>query len=59
MPALFRRRTDARLLRAISRWALVAFAINLTVGAGIIGLPGRIQALVGNYSIAVIVACAC
>ena len=56
MPAL-PGHTDARLLRAISRWALVAFAINLTVGAGILGLQGRIQALVGNYSIAVIVGC--
>jgi amino acid transporter len=49
--------SDARLLRGISRWALVAFSINLTVGAGIIGLQGRIQLLVGNYSIAVIIAC--
>lgn len=56
MPAL-PGHTDAHLLRAISRWALVAFAINLTIGAGIIGLQGRIQALAGNYSIAVIVAC--
>lgn len=49
--------TDTRLLRGISRWPLVAFAINLTVGAGILGLPGRIQALVGNYSVVVIVGC--
>lgn len=54
MPAL-PGHTDARLIRAISRWALVAFAINLTIGAGIIGLQGRVQALAGNYSIAVIV----
>src|SRR5690242_10362319 len=45
------------LIRGISRWALVAFALNLTVGSGILGLPARLQALVGNYSIAVIVAC--
>jgi len=56
MPAL-PGHSDARLLRGISRWALLAFSINLTVGAGIIGLQGRIQALVGNYSIGVIVAC--
>ena len=48
---------DARLIRGINRWALVAFSINLTVGAGILGVQGRIQALVDNYSIAVIVAC--
>ena len=48
---------DDRLLRGVSRWALTAFAINLTVGSGILGLPARIQALVGNYSVIVIVAC--
>jgi basic amino acid/polyamine antiporter, APA family len=56
MPAL-PGHSDTRLLRGISRWALVAFSINLTVGAGIIGLQGRIQALVGNYSIGIIVVC--
>lgn len=56
MPALHGH-ADTPLLRGISRWALVAFSINLTIGAGIIGLQGRIQALAGNYSIAIIVAC--
>ena len=45
------------LIRAIGPWALTAFAINATIGAGIFGLPSRIQALVGNYSILVIVLC--
>ena len=49
--------TDDRLLRGIGRWALTAFAINLTVGSGILGLPAKIQALVGNYSVLVIIAC--
>jgi APA family basic amino acid/polyamine antiporter len=48
---------DDRLLRGIGRWALTAFAINLTVGSGILGLPAKIQALVGNYSVPVIIAC--
>lgn len=48
---------DSRLIRGIGRWALTAFTINLTVGSGIFGLPARIQALVGNYSVLVIVAC--
>jgi basic amino acid/polyamine antiporter, APA family len=48
---------DERLLRGISRWALTAFAINLTVGSGILGLPARIQALVGDYSVLVIFGC--
>jgi len=49
--------TDDRLLRGIGRWALTAFAINLTVGSGILGLPARIQSLVGNYSVPIIIAC--
>jgi amino acid transporter len=48
---------DDRLLRGIGRWALTAFAINLTVGSGILGLPAKIQALAGNYSVPVIIAC--
>jgi amino acid transporter len=48
---------DQRLIRGISRWALTAFAINLTVGSGILGLPAKMQALVGNYSILVMIGC--
>ncbi len=45
------------LIRAIGLSALTAFAINSTIGSGIFGLPARIQALVGNYSVLVIVLC--
>jgi len=48
---------DSSLIRGVGRWALTAFAINLTVGAGIFGLPAKIQALVGNYSIVVVAMC--
>jgi APA family basic amino acid/polyamine antiporter len=48
---------EERLVRGIGRWALVAFILNLTIGSGILGLPARLQALVGNYSILVIVIC--
>jgi basic amino acid/polyamine antiporter, APA family len=48
---------DQSLVRGIGPWALTAFAINLTVGAGILGLPARIQALVGNYSVLILVLC--
>lgn len=48
---------DPQLIRGISRWALTAFAINLTVGSGILGLPAKMQALVGNYSILVMIGC--
>lgn len=46
------------LIRAIGPWALTALAINSIVGAGIFGLPARIHALVGNYSVLVILLCA-
>jgi basic amino acid/polyamine antiporter, APA family len=48
---------DNSLIRGIGPWALTAFAINVTVGAGIFGLPARIPALVGNYSVVIIVIC--
>ena len=50
-------RADGRLIRGIGRWALTAFTINITIGSGIFGLPARIQALVGTYSVLVIVGC--
>jgi amino acid transporter len=49
--------SEERLIRGIGPWALTAFALNITVGSGILGLPARLQALVGNYSIAVIGVC--
>jgi APA family basic amino acid/polyamine antiporter len=49
--------SEEQLIRGIGPWALTAFALNLTVGSGILGLPARLQALVGNYSIAVVGAC--
>jgi APA family basic amino acid/polyamine antiporter len=57
VPSLSPRAADERLVRGIGRWALTAFAINLTVGAGILGLPARLQTLVGNYSVVVIILC--
>lgn len=57
MPSAERGSAGPGLIRAIGPWALTAFAINATIGAGIFGLPARIQALVGNYSILVIVLC--
>lgn len=48
---------DDSLIRGIGPWALTAFAVNLTVGVGILGLPAKLQALVGNYSVLVIVFC--
>src|SRR6185503_20610203 len=46
------------LLRGIRRWDLVAVAINGIIGAGIFGLPAKVYALIGTYSLIAFVACA-
>ena len=46
------------LVRGIHRWDLVAIVINTVIGAGIFGLPSKIYALIGPYSIAAFVICA-
>lgn len=39
------------LVRGIRRWDFVALIINITIGAGILGLPSKIYALIGTYSL--------
>ena len=46
------------LIRGIRRWDLVAIVINAIIGAGIFGLPSRVYALIGSYSIIAFIACA-
>jgi amino acid transporter len=46
------------LLRALGRWDLLALVINGIVGAGIFGLPAKVQALLGVYSLGAILVCA-
>src|SRR5262245_64971373 len=66
MPALLSQRGTTRmaqltqegLVRAIGRWSLVAVAINAIIGAGIFGLPSRVYALVGSFSLIAFVVCA-
>ena len=45
------------LVRGIRRWDLVAVAINGIIGAGIFGLPSKVYALIGPYSLIAFVAC--
>ncbi|MBL8191482.1 MAG: amino acid permease, partial [Acidobacteria bacterium] len=45
------------LVRGIRRWDLVAVAINGIIGAGIFGLPSKVFALIGPYSLIAFVAC--
>jgi amino acid transporter len=48
--------THPELHRAFGRWDLTGVMINATVGAGIIGLPGQVFALVGNWGVLVCLA---
>jgi amino acid transporter len=42
---------NTQLVRALGRWDLVFITVNSTVGAGIFGLPGKVYALLGPYSV--------
>src|SRR5438309_7547108 len=52
------RTSDERLVRGIRKWDLVAVAINAVIGAGIFGLPSKVYALIGTYSLIAFVVCA-
>ena len=41
---------------ALGRWDLTALMINATIGAGILGLPGRVYALVGIWGVPLLAA---
>jgi amino acid transporter len=46
------------LVRKIRRWDVVALVINGVIGAGIFGLPSKVYALIGPYSIGAFLICA-
>ncbi len=46
------------LLREVRRWDLLALVLNSIVGAGIFGLPSRVYALAGSYSLLAYLVCA-
>lgn len=50
--------THEGLIRGIRRWDLASVAINAIIGAGIFGLPSRVFALVGTYSLIAFIVCA-
>lgn len=50
--------TSSSLVRGISRWDFVALIINITIGAGILGLPSKVYSLLGSYSIWAFAGCA-
>lgn len=46
------------LIRGITRLDLTAIVINTIIGAGIFGLPSKVTALIGSYSLLAFVLCA-
>lgn len=46
------------LIRGLNRWDLTAITINTVIGAGIFGLPSKAYALIGNWSLVALAACA-
>jgi amino acid transporter len=46
------------LVRGIRRWDLVAVAINGIIGGGIFGLPSKVYAMAGAYSLLAFAVCA-
>ena len=50
--------SNPSLIRGIRRWDLVAMTINAIIGAGIFGLPAKVYALIGVYSIFAFIVCA-
>jgi amino acid transporter len=49
---------QGNLIRGISRLDLTAIVINTIIGAGIFGLPAKVTALIGVYSLLAFVFCA-
>jgi basic amino acid/polyamine antiporter, APA family len=50
--------TGYEIVRGIGRWDLVALMVNITIGSGILGLPSKLFALTGVYSVLALVLCA-
>ncbi|MDQ3634116.1 MAG: amino acid permease [Acidobacteriota bacterium] len=48
---------EEKLIRGIGRWDLTAIVINTVIGAGIFGLPSKVAALIGSYSIIAFIVC--
>ena len=46
------------IVRGIGRWDLVALMVNITIGSGILGLPAKLFALTGVYSVVALILCA-
>ncbi len=50
--------SNDKLVRGLGRWDFTAIVINTIIGAGIFGLPAKVHAQIGSYSLFAFVACA-
>src|SRR5688572_31294588 len=49
---------DEKLIRGVGKWDFTAIMINGIIGAGIFGLPGKVYAQIGSYSLIAFALCA-
>lgn len=47
-----------KLIRGLGRWDFTAVVVNTIIGAGIFGLPAKVYAQIGSYSLFAFVLCA-
>lgn len=50
--------TDEKLVRGLGRFDFTAIVVNTVIGAGIFGLPAKVFAQIGSWSLVAFVACA-
>jgi basic amino acid/polyamine antiporter, APA family len=50
--------TREKLIRGLGRWDFTALVINGIIGAGIFGLPSKVFAQIGSFSLFAFIACA-
>jgi APA family basic amino acid/polyamine antiporter len=50
--------SEEKLVRGLGRWDFTAVVVNTIIGAGIFGLPAKVYAQIGAYSLLAFVLCA-
>ena len=50
--------SEEKLVRGLGRWDFTAVVVNTIIGAGIFGLPAKVYAQIGTYSLLAFVLCA-
>ncbi len=50
--------SEEKLIRGLGRWDFTALVVNGIIGAGIFGLPSKVYAQIGSYSLLAFVLCA-